>query len=162
MPRAMKGAGKGAATKRKERRHAKFNPGPGPQSVKPVGGAEAAGFDDGNVEAKKRKKLGKLSKKRKAKGAPNDDADDAPAAAAKKKSKKSAVDAAHKSMSKRHDSKPAWTNQTRREQKDWANEQKALQKPNFTLIQEITALWERLRVKKISKDDKRKLVAAIF
>ena len=46
MPRAMKGAGKGAATKRKERRHAKFNPGPGPQSVKPVGGAEAAGFDD--------------------------------------------------------------------------------------------------------------------
>ena len=162
MPRAMKGAGKGAATKRKERRHAKFNPGPGPQSVKPVGGAEDAGFDDGNVEAKKRKKLGKLSKKRKAKGASNDDADDAPAAAAKKKSKKSAVDAAHKAVSKRHDSKPAWTNQTRREQKDWANEQKALQKPNFTLIQEITALWERLRVKKISKDDKRKLVAAIF
>ena len=118
MPRAMKGAGKGAATKRKERRHAKFNPGPGPQSVKPVGGAENAGFDDGNVEAKKRKKLGKLSKKRKAKGASNDDADDAPAAAAKKKSKKSAVDAAHKAVSKRHDSKPAWTNQTRREQKD--------------------------------------------
>ena len=162
MPRAMKGAGKGAATKRKERRHAKFNPGPGPQSVKPVGGAEAAGFDDGNVEAKKRKKLGKLSKKRKVEGASNDDADDATAAAAKKKSKKSAVDATHKAVSKRHDSKPAWTNQTRREQKDWANEQKALQKPNFTLIQEITALWERLRVKKISKDDKRKLVAAIF
>ena len=69
MPRAMKGAGKGAATKRKERRHAKFNPGPGPQSVKLVGGAEAAGFDDGNVEAKKKKKLGKLSKKRKAEGA---------------------------------------------------------------------------------------------
>ena len=82
------------------------DPGPGPQSVKPVGGAEAAGFDDGNVEAKKRKKLGKLSKKRKAKGAPNDDADDAPAAAAKKKSKKSAVDAAHKSMSKRHVDQP--------------------------------------------------------
>ena len=163
MPRAMKGAGKGAATKRKERRHAKFNPGPGPQSVKPVGGAEAAGFDDGNVEAKKKKKkLGKISKKRKAEGASNDDADDASAAAAKKKSKKSAVDAAHKAVSKKHDSKPAWTNQTRREQKDWANEQKALQKPNFTLIQEITALWERLRVKKISKDDKRKLVAAIF
>ena len=103
------------------------NPGPGPQSVKPVGGAEAAGFDDGNVEAKKKKKLGKLSKKRKAEGASNDDADDATAAAAEKKSKKSAVDATHKAVSKRHDSKPAWTNQTRREQKDWANEQKALQ-----------------------------------
>ena len=41
---AEKGAGKGSATKRKERRQAKFNPGPGPQSVKPIGGADAAGF----------------------------------------------------------------------------------------------------------------------
>ena len=52
MARAEKGAGKGSATKRKERRQAKFNPGPGPQSVKPIGGADAAGFDDANVEAK--------------------------------------------------------------------------------------------------------------
>ena len=49
MARAEKGAGKGSATKRKERRQAKFNPGPGPQSVKPIGGADAAGFDDANV-----------------------------------------------------------------------------------------------------------------
>ena len=90
MARAEKGAGKGSATKRKERRQAKFNPGPGPQSVKPIGGADAAGFDDANVEAKKKAKSpGKLSKKRKAEGASND-VGDAPAAAAikSKKSKK--------------------------------------------------------------------------
>ena len=81
MARAEKGAGKGSATKRKERRQAKFNPGPGPQSVKPIGGADAAGFDDANVEAKKKAKSpGKLSKKRKAEGASND-VGDAPAAA---------------------------------------------------------------------------------
>jgi len=164
MARAEKGAGKGSATKRKERRQAKFNPGPGPQSVKPIGGADAAGFDDANVEAKKKAKSpGKLSKKRKAEGASND-VGDAPAAAAikSKKSKKLIGSDAKKPVSKKHDTAPAWTNQTRREQKDWANEQKALQKPNFTLIQDITALWERLRVKKISAEDKRKLVAAIF
>ena len=164
MARAEKGAGKGSATKRKERRQAKFNPGPGPQSVKPIGGADAAGFDDANVEAKKKAKSpGKLSKKRKAEGASND-VGDAPAAAAikSKKSKKPIGSDAKKPVSKKHDTAPAWTNQTRREQKDWADEQKALQKPNFTLIQDITALWERLRVKKISAEDKRKLVAAIF
>ena len=152
MARAEKGAGKGSATKRKERRQAKFNPGPGPQSVKPIGGADAAGFDDANVEAKKKAKSpGKLSKKRKAEGASND-VGDAPAAAAikSKKSKKPIGSDAKKPVSKKHDTAPAWTNQTRREQKDWANEQKALQKPIFTLIQDITALWERLRVKKIS------------
>jgi hypothetical protein len=30
--------------------------------------------------------------------------------------------------------------------------QKALQKPNFTMIQEIVGYWERLRIKKISPE----------
>ena len=65
MARAMKASGGGAATKRRDRRQAKFRPGPGPDSVKPIGVADAP---EPAAAPKAKKSLGKLSKKRKAEG----------------------------------------------------------------------------------------------
>jgi pumilio family protein 6 len=57
---------------------------------------------------------------------------------------------------------------TKKEQKEWSNEQKALTKPNHTLIAEMVGHWERLRSKKsaagkkMSADERRALVDAVF
>ena len=50
---------------------------------------------------------------------------------------------------------------SRKEQKEKENERKALTKPNFSMIQELIPMWERLRVKKIKAEEKRNLVSAI-
>ena len=160
----MKASGGGAAKKRADRRQAKFNPGVGPHSVKPVGGGDALTAPE---PAEKRKKaLGKVSKKRKAEGggggdAPNKSKGDK---LAKRESGggDSTASGAGGETSRKHSDAPKHVATTRKEQKEWSNQQKALQKPNFTLIQEIVALWERLRVKKISAADKRALVVSIF
>ena len=160
----MKSSGGGAAKKRADRRQAKFNPGVGPHSVKPVGGGDALTAPE---PAEKRKKaLGKLSKKRKAEGGGGGDAPKKSKGdkLAKRKSGggDSTASGAGGAPSKKHSDAPKHVAATRKEQKEWSNEQKALQKPNFTLIQEIVGLWERLRVKKLSAADKRALVVSIF
>ena len=132
--------------------------------MKPVGGGDALTAPE---PAEKRKKaLGKVSKKRKAEGggggdAPNKSKGDK---LAKRESGggDSTASGAGGETSRKHSDAPKHVATTRKEQKEWSNQQKALQKPNFTLIQEIVALWERLRVKKISAADKRALVVSIF
>ena len=205
MPRAVKGAGKGSALKRKDRRQAKYNPGPGPGSFKPVGVADApdgrgGGGKDGGDDKKDKKALGKLSKKRKAEGGGGgggsgggagggggggggDDGNNKSKFAKKSgggggggkhhsgkdgggynnKDASSSYDGKKKApLSNKHADAPKHIATTRKEQKQANDEKKALQKPNFSLIQEIVGLWERLRVKKISGADKRALVASIF
>ena len=69
MVRMVKGAGKGSAGKRKERRQVKFKHPVGPGSHKPVGVADKPDKPKADTDAAKPKKaLGKLSKKRKAEG----------------------------------------------------------------------------------------------
>ena len=160
MPRAQKASGGGSAKKRKDRRQAKFNPGVGPHSVKPVGGGDA--LAPPRLEPK-RKPPGKLGKKRKAElgggGGGSRDLDDAADAAARATKKPKRPPGASDRGGGSQKKKPP---PTRKEQKEWSNEQKALQKPNFQLVQTIVGLWERLRVKKIAKSDRRALVDAIF
>jgi hypothetical protein len=77
MARAVKGAGKGSALKRKDRRQTKFNAPVGPGSHKPIGIADKPDKSDvkpllfgkdNKASDDKKKALGKLSKKRKAEG----------------------------------------------------------------------------------------------
>ena len=160
MHREQKASGGGSAKKRKDRRQAKFNPGVGPHSVKPVGGGDA--LAPPRLEPK-RKPPGKLGKKRKAElgggGGGSRDLDDAADAAARATKKPKRPPGASDRGGGSQKKKPP---PTRKEQKEWSNEQKALQKPNFQLVQTIVGLWERLRVKKIAKSDRRALVDAIF
>jgi pumilio family protein 6 len=159
MARAMKASGGGAATKRRDRRQAKFRPGPGPDSVKPIGVADAP---EPAAAPKAKKSLGKLSKKRKAEGGLGGGGGDAGAVEKKKKFVKNETS----------DEKPSKGTKkplpTKKEQKEWSNEQKALTKPNHTLIAEMVGHWERLRSKKsaagkkMSADERRALVDAVF
>jgi|AntAceMinimDraft_5_1070358.scaffolds.fasta_scaffold30922_2 pumilio family protein 6 len=179
MARAVKGAGKGSALKRKDRRQAKYTPGPGPDSFKPVGVADKAVA----VGEKEKKAPGKLSKKRKAEGGGSGAAaaangDDKKHKFAKKTSGgstgggkdgkyagsggKDASWAKKAPLSNKHADAPKHVATTRKEQKAANDEKKAYQKPNFTLVTEIVTMWERLRVKKISAVDKRALVVSIF
>jgi len=162
MARAMKASGGGAATKRRDRRQAKFRPGPGPDSVKPIGVADAP---EPAAAPKAKKSLGKLSKKRKAEGGLGGGGGEHLGAGEKKKKKtfvkRDDDDVKHKKGEK----KPL---PTKKEQKEWAAEQKALTKPNHSLITEMVGHWERLRSKKsaagkkMSADERAKLVDAIF
>ena len=178
MARAVKGAGKGAALKRKDRRQAKFNPAPGLGGhVKPVGLADAP-EPRGEDDAKRAKKApGKMSKKRKAEGGGGGGGGEAernvkaskkhigggPAGKDGQNGKAGKGGDAKKSLlGNKHADAPKHVAATRKEQKEAINEKKAAQKPNFALIQEIVAMWERLRVKKINAADKRALVASIF
>jgi pumilio family protein 6 len=162
MARAMKASGGGAATKRRDRRQAKFRPGPGPDSVKPIGVADAP---EPAAAPKAKKSLGKLSKKRKAEGGLGGGGGEHLGAGEKKKKKtfvkRDDDDVKHKKGEK----KPL---PTKKEHKEWAAEQKALTKPNHSLITEMVGHWERLRSKKsaagkkMSADERAKLVDAIF
>ena len=162
MARAMKASGGGAATKRRDRRQAKFRPGPGPDSVKPIGVADAP---EPAAAPKAKKSLGKLSKKRKAEGGLGGGGGEHLGAGEKKKKKtfvkRDDDDVKHKKGEK----KPL---PTKKEQKEWAAEQKALTKPNHSLITEMVGHWERLRSKKsaagkkMSADERAELVDAIF
>ena len=159
MARATKASGGGAATKRRDRRQAKFRPGPGPDSVKPIGVADAP---EPAAAPKAKKSLGKLSKKRKAEGGLGGGGGDAGAGEKKKKFVKRTKDETEK---RKGEKKPL---PTKKEQKEWAAEQKALTKPNHSLITEMVGYWERLRSKKsaagkkMSADERAKLVNAVF
>ena len=111
----------------------------------------------------KRKPPGTLRKKREAAlgggGGGSRDLDDAADAAARATKKPKRPPGASDRGGGSQKKKPP---PSRKEQKEWSNEQKALQKPNFQLVQTIVGLWERLRVKKIAKSDRRALVDAIF
>lgn len=165
MARAMKASGGGAATKRRDRRQAKFNPGPGPDTVKPIGVADTPVTTD--KEKKPKKALGKMSKKRKAEGGMGGGGDKV--GKDEKKFKKSdKFDGKKDASSKKHAStdkhKPP---ATKKEQKEWSNEQKSLTKPNHGVITELVGYWENLRSKKtngkkLSSDEKQSLVTSIF
>jgi pumilio family protein 6 len=181
MARAMKASGGGASTKRKDRRQAKFTPGPGPGSVKPVGVADAP--PDAPAAAKPSKTVnGKMSKKRKAevfgRGGEDGGGEQKGDGSQKKKGKSSDTFFANKTGAKDefaskkphsggdkkadHSKAPA----TKQEQKELANQQKALVKPNHAVIQEMVGYWEKLRSKKVSgkklsPEEKKVLVDAI-
>ena len=127
--------------------------------MKPIGVADAP---EPAAAPKAKKSLGKLSKKRKAEGGLGGGGGDAGAVEKKKKFVKNETS----------DEKPSKGTKkplpTKKEQKEWSNEQKALTKPNHTLIAEMVGHWERLRSKKsaagkkMSADERRALVDAVF
>ena len=127
--------------------------------MKPIGVADAP---EPAAAPKAKKSLGKLSKKRKAEGGLGGGGGDAGAVEKKKKFVKNETS----------DEKPFKGTKkplpTKKEQKEWSNEQKALTKPNHSLIAEMVGHWERLRSKKsaagkkMSADERRALVDAVF
>ena len=127
--------------------------------MKPIGVADAP---EPAAAPKAKKSLGKLSKKRKAEGGLGGGGGDAGAGEKKKKFVKRTKDETEK---RKGEKKPL---PTKKEQKEWAAEQKALTKPNHSLITEMVGYWERLRSKKsaagkkMSADERAKLVNAVF
>jgi len=127
--------------------------------VKPIGVADAP---EPAAAPKAKKSLGKLSKKRKAEGGLGGGGGDAGAVEKKKKFVKNETS---DEKSSKGTKKPL---PTKKEQKEWSNEQKALTKPNHSLIAEMVGHWERLRSKKsaagkkMSADERRALVDAVF
>ena len=126
--------------------------------MKPIGVADAP---EPAAAPKDKKSLGKLSKKRKAEGGLGGGGGNAGAGEKKKKF----VKRDDETEKRKGEKKPL---PTKKEQKAWAAEQKAMTKPNHSLITEMVGYWERLRSKKsaagkkMSAEERAKLVDAVF
>mmetsp|Transcript_5091 Transcript_5091/g.17105 ORF Transcript_5091/g.17105 Transcript_5091/m.17105 type:complete len:761 (+) Transcript_5091:81-2363(+) len=163
MARDLKSSGNAAKARRQARRSAKFNPKPAAAALINVGDKgqyddEYAANEGENGGKGSGKKLGK--RKKTAGGA--DRADAKFSGAKKTKAGANGGDKKNKHDVEKPREKVDFSQLNRKEAKAKSDELKALRKPNFALVQELAVMWERMRGKKVSKNDRRELCDAIY